>query len=130
MLIVRNIFLGLVVNMVLFHAVVPHKHHDQMQDGENIVVHENADTIIDFLALGFHLNPDRGHLENYYPSNAQPSEDRDTPFPFLTFIPENFFSTVSIQSQEFFPAETSELFNNSILSAYMLRGPPVQLLFS
>ena len=51
---IRNILFINVVVILLLHSLTPHRHYEEMTYVEHEKVHENANSIIDYLGLAFH----------------------------------------------------------------------------
>jgi hypothetical protein len=49
--------------------VTPHLHHGEMSGDHDYIDHQEADDLIDWLILSFHLDLGDGHLECYSQSN-------------------------------------------------------------
>lgn len=53
------------VSILLMHSFVPHHHHSELSFEQNQEEHQNADGIIDFLALAFHFDHQEGQMEEF-----------------------------------------------------------------
>ncbi len=51
--------------ILLFHNVIPHLHHEEMDVLCHEETHEEAETLLDWLLLSFHENLGHDHLECY-----------------------------------------------------------------
>ncbi|MFI0430132.1 hypothetical protein [Mariniflexile sp. HMF6888] len=60
----RNILFFNVVVIIVFHALIPHKHHGEMTEEEHNMTHKNATGIIDIIGLAFHQGSSN-NLDNY-----------------------------------------------------------------
>lgn len=45
--------------------MLPHAHHDELSDDDHELVHQSADSILDYIKLIFHTDMGEGHLENF-----------------------------------------------------------------
>lgn len=107
--------------ILLLHSFLPHSHHDELSDSEHTEVHEEAETILDFFRLAFHVNQGENHLENF--KNAQQYQAQ---FLLVASIIELEFGPVLIEE---FPKlnETAYLstFQTRFRHKYLsFRGPP------
>ena len=51
--------------VLLLHNVIPHLHHEEMNNLCHEEKHDEADTLLDWLLLSFHENLGQDHLECY-----------------------------------------------------------------
>lgn len=66
-------FMSLIVGGIIFlHAIVPHRHHEEMNWEEHAAIHANARGLVDYLNLTFHYGF-QDNLENYLATD-QPSD--------------------------------------------------------
>lgn len=66
----KNILLILAAIIVLFHNIMPHEHHSQMDDAEDSIEHKEANSLLDYLQLAFHFDTGVDHLENFKTASA------------------------------------------------------------
>lgn len=59
----RSILFSLATAVLMLHSFVPHDHHES--DLIYISDEEVPESILDFIALGFHISQADGHLEDY-----------------------------------------------------------------
>lgn len=52
---------GLVIGL---HTILPHEHHDELDHVEHENLHQEADSLLDYIKLIFHENIGEGHLEH------------------------------------------------------------------
>lgn len=57
-------FIYMAIAIAFLHTAIPHKHHSEMQKGEDTLMHENSSSLIDMLALMFHHDEGDQNLEN------------------------------------------------------------------
>jgi len=111
------------------HSVLPHQHHDDLNDSEHKEAHAEADDLIDYLKLVFHTDLGDGHMENFDQGKGY-DLDLDTSFdsnpdiaavacvqPFLNNI------SNSIHFQNTIPHDVPIL-RQYFLSNTNFRGPP------
>jgi hypothetical protein len=66
-------FMGLIAGGIIFlHAIVPHRHLEEMAWEEHAAIHANARSLVDYLNLTFH-HGFQDNLENYLVTD-QPSD--------------------------------------------------------
>jgi hypothetical protein len=115
--------------LVVAHALVPHEHMEKNQQHVHEQAHEEADSFLDFLALGFHHQQHEGQLE--YFTQGESTEITS----YKKLIPEFYslvYSSPRIVVIQFEPdnikAPTfSENSTSDYSSAYSRRGPPLLL---
>lgn len=67
---IGNILIGVAISILMLHAVLPHKHHKELDGVEHSVEHHQAKSLIDFINLAFHLSPSENHLEDFEKSKS------------------------------------------------------------
>ncbi len=67
MKLIRNLSILLAGTLLLLHGVLPHDHHEELEETIHVTQHESASGLLDFLALAFHLDQGEGHLDDYQP---------------------------------------------------------------
>ncbi|MEP1096306.1 MAG: hypothetical protein ABJG78_14415 [Cyclobacteriaceae bacterium] len=107
--------------ILLMHSFLPHSHHDELSDSEHIEVHEEAETILDFFRLAFHVNQGENHLENF--KNAQQYQAQ---FLLIASIIELEFGPVLIEEA---PKSNSTTYISNFQNRFRhkdlsFRGPP------
>ncbi|MEQ6168891.1 MULTISPECIES: hypothetical protein [unclassified Ekhidna] len=60
-----KIALFVAVSFLMLHTFMPHHHLDQISEEQHFTEHSEADSLIDFIRLAFHLNPGENHLEEF-----------------------------------------------------------------
>ncbi|WP_421765563.1 hypothetical protein [Ekhidna sp.] len=62
---ISKIALFVAVSFLMLHTFMPHHHSDQISEEQHFIEHSEADSLIDFIRLAFHLNPGENHLEEF-----------------------------------------------------------------
>lgn len=55
---------------MVMHTLVPHQHHDDLSYEDNLIEHNSATSILDYLELAFHADLGEGHLEHLDSANG------------------------------------------------------------
>lgn len=126
MSIFRNILLVKVGIVILLHALVPHGHHGEMIGGNEKQVHEDANSFIKVLSLGFH-NKLSNDFDNYKLSK-EVSLKKNSFFCIVPYINspssfENIEIHSKLENREWLIFQT-KLFNTFNSLSNRLRGPP------
>ncbi len=125
MYLARNILLIKAVVIILFHSLIPHRHHGEMTFEEHKITHEKATDIIDYLGLAFHEDSNN-KFENYNPVE-QNSLRKIDPNGFNFLISTSFAKDKSIFEGErpSFRTRSRKLFiDRTTILANGLRAPP------
>lgn len=61
----RFILIYLAASITFLHSLLPHQHHGEMVDAEHSEEHVQAEDLLDYLELIFHLDQGEGHLESF-----------------------------------------------------------------
>lgn len=117
--------LALAMLMVLAHAVVPHQHIKPNSTEEHLEAHQQANSLIDFLALGFHHEQYDGQQEIYLYGEAS-SFDADA-FDFVAHFALLHFEVLFIHEDTVTPQDFYAEFvsDSPYFDTSTLRGPPV-----
>ena len=119
-------FLITTVFIVLFHAVVPHIHHEQMVEGEDSNIHRISDNFVDFLLLGFHINPGNGHFEVFNKNNTNWAFGQKFPKAQYNGKADLFFNAARpLITKDFAQTNNRLSLIAGHLPANALRGPPI-----
>jgi hypothetical protein len=62
---IKTIFIILAGAILLLHTFLPHEHHDELKQNQNIEAHANANSLLDYIKLAFHVDLGEDHLEGY-----------------------------------------------------------------
>ncbi len=118
---IRKILFISVTLLILLHTLIPHRHHSEMSYTEDIIAHNKADDIFDFLSLAFHQD------SSVYIINSVSNE---------YFIEKNqldlfTFLNTPIFTRSYFYSKKTPIFHNSNLKKTTLtvalnglRAPP------
>ncbi|WP_456424421.1 hypothetical protein [Lutibacter sp.] len=60
---IKQLLFKSVFVIILLHALIPHRHYDEMSAKEHFALHQNNDNIIDLVKIFFHENNDES-LDN------------------------------------------------------------------
>jgi len=60
---IKQLLFKSVLVITLLHALIPHRHYDEMSEKEHFTLHQNNDNIIDLVKIFFHENNDES-LDN------------------------------------------------------------------
>jgi len=66
MLKIRHVFMILAMSLLIAHMVIPHVHHQQLYEGEEIGQPESAKSFLDYIKIALHTDLGSNHLEVYY----------------------------------------------------------------
>lgn len=107
--------------ILLMHSFLPHSHHDELSDTEHTEVHEEAESILDFFRLAFHVNQGENHLEDF-----KNSPQYQTQFLLVASIVDLEFGSVLIEE---FPKLNSTAYLSNFQTRFRykglnFRGPP------
>ena len=109
---------------VLVHALVPHHHHENISNYEDIQEHEAATSLLDLVALSYHSQPDHA-MEDYSPSAPQEMNIDGATVIFLTqFVQHHFIPIRHEVTPTNFEGPPQALLDGWHHS-HLLRGPPV-----
>ncbi|WP_457618800.1 hypothetical protein [Lutibacter sp.] len=77
---IKQILFKSVLVVILLHALIPHRHYDEMSEKEHFALHQNNDNIIDLVKIFFHENNDES-LDNllFAQFNIQKTTQSKTP---------------------------------------------------
>lgn len=120
-MILRHTVLFIATSLVLLHSIIPHSHHSELTEEENLKQHETASSIIDYLSLAFHLDHEDGQLEDFIPGN-----DVD-PVQLEPYILSNFSVgvTLEVTERELLLTSYDHFYHDrSSLTSSGLRAPP------
>ena len=120
---VRFIALFLATMVVILHSVVPHNHHCNLSPEEHAKEHQSADSLLDFIALGFHGDHGEGQWEDFSGGN-----EVQTPLSDAVFVA----GCIQVPSTDLVYTESIEAFfgvrpgilNRGLWDSDLLRGPP------
>lgn len=122
---IRNAALFVATALVLLHSIVPHVHHSDLTSSQDKHMHEEASSIMDFLALAFHLDHSDGNLENYVNSASSCDLELDQ---IILDLPSEIFnielSSIPIDSERSHFCFIYNERGHSCSSPPELRGPP------
>ncbi|MEP5612863.1 MAG: hypothetical protein ABJP45_11465 [Cyclobacteriaceae bacterium] len=107
--------------ILLMHSFLPHSHHDELSDTEHVEVHEEAESILDFFRLAFHVNQGENHLEDF-----KNSQQYQAQFLVVTSIIDLAFGPVLIEE---IPKSNSTTYLSNFQTRFKhkdlsFRGPP------
>ena len=125
--VLNNIFFNIVVVVILLHASIPHLHANEMTEQEHIAMHNNANTLIGLISLGFHESNDE-NLDNLvtaqYDTNTIELKSINHPH-FATITHLITFSHVGYNVSKSIVVRNVEISNSLfIVKPYEVRGPP------
>ena len=115
----------LAITVIIAHTVVPHTHHSKLADEEHIVQHQQAKTILDYVALGFHFEQQGGELEEF----VQDSNDNITFNNSAITLTATLYAVLTIEKQKkttSYIANNVPLRNKLFTDSFGLRGPPLK----
>ncbi len=118
------VFIWMALGVMQLHAIVPHHHHEELDEISHEELHENASTLAEVLALLFHVEMGNEEVDSVLPGS------QSIQAPTLHIEPNpplNFSRCVIIISSEpgnfgYLPARLS----GGYLTLSSLRGPPSQ----
>ncbi|MEQ9468133.1 MAG: hypothetical protein RLN88_12015 [Ekhidna sp.] len=55
----------LAVSLLMAHTLMPHKHHSNVNDEDHFIEHAQAESLLDYIRLAFHVSPGENHLEEF-----------------------------------------------------------------
>ncbi|MFT4739085.1 MAG: hypothetical protein ACI8QD_000453 [Cyclobacteriaceae bacterium] len=117
----RNISFILAGTILLMHSVLPHHHHGDLNENQNVNAHETASSLLDFVKLAFHVDLGQDHLESYNVAQYE-----QVSFDILSVAINDFLFEASITEISFpkrFPFQ--ENLHARFLSHHLsVRGPP------
>ncbi len=113
------------VTILMAHALTPHDHVTQVSK-TNVSQHEEANSLLDYLVIGFHHEQYDGQLETYLAGNFQDvSLDFQAVLPAVPSI--HFEYDIVLASQQKIPTKAQRFTSDSALNTHCLRGPPAIL---
>jgi hypothetical protein len=120
MFLVKKVLFIQIVGIILFHSLIPHRHHEEMTNVEHNIAHENANDLIDYLGLIFHEGPN-DTLKNYTISEISSQNNV------------NFPANMNFDNIEILPAKVCLYFGDQPQKLFSclktlsngLRAPPV-----
>ena len=123
MRIIRLILLSAATMIVLLHSMIAHSHHAEISENQHIEQHQKADTLFDFILLGFHVDHGDGHLEDMTPGDSLDISQDDFISCFALIA--THFHLVEFDVNQEYDIEKDWSLPNSIHSGPdQLRGPP------
>ena len=69
MLKVSHLFIILAITILVAHTVIPHVHHKQLSENEDLSEHNAANSFLDYVKLALHTDPGSDHLEDFFGSH-------------------------------------------------------------
>ncbi|MBR9920768.1 MAG: hypothetical protein GYB31_08005 [Bacteroidetes bacterium] len=113
--------------LLVLHNITPHFHHGELSEAMHEEDHKDADTLLDWIRLGFHNDLGEGHLEWFTQTDADLDGASDI-FAFFGLVPDPDFclsakapraqNLIDFYYQPLYPPESPD-------SGISLRGPPV-----
>lgn len=116
---ITSMYLATII--VLLHSFVPHHHHSELITEDHIEEHEEASSLVDFLALAFHFEQHDGQLEKYDSGTEFQLDDIEA---IQYFIPSHFEFTAPTQAKVILVTGNQSVPLSNIISCTELRGPP------
>ena len=112
--------------LVLAHALIPHEHYNS-NSAKDTEAHEEASSLLDYLALGFHHEMYDGQQETYLHGEFQ-EVDFDQ-VEFIAHFATLHFEVLFLDDTQatVLVADTSPLIQSYDPGIPVLRGPPVVL---
>ncbi|MEQ8711839.1 MAG: hypothetical protein RIC80_02420 [Cyclobacteriaceae bacterium] len=116
-----NILVMIAGVLLLFHSMLPHAHHSELNEEQHFQEHEMASSLFDYLQLAFHFDPGQNHLEDYQTAGFD-----------LTFIPQYLILVIESalvieqpedDNQNFLPYQP-DLRIRYLHRSLSFRGPP------
>lgn len=122
----RNILLFVAMTILMAHALVAHTHVPQSVTEEHAALHQQANSLLDYLELGFHHEAYDGAMEVYQSPNDVKPEIQAHQIAFILRVILNIPIEVSTTP---LPLTCEKSGTPSFLyaSALSRRGPPSQL---
>ena len=109
----------LAISILMMHSVLPHQHHNQIPDERHSIEHAEANSILDYILLAFHVNPGENHLEEFEKASSISLLFLAVEISECQFIEQ---PVVVIQSNR---VETDHILLQQFLSRQLsFRGPP------
>lgn len=123
--IVNKIFFNTAVIVILLHASIAHLHANEMTEKQHSAMHNNANTLIGIISLGFHESNDE-NLDNVVTVHYDTSEVKSiNPPQFATISHLRTFSHVEQSISKSIVVTNVEISNCLfIVKPYEVRGPP------
>ena len=123
--VLNKIFFNTAVIVILLHASIAHLHANEMTEKEHSAMHNNANTLIGIISLGFHESNDE-NLDNLVTVHYDTSEVKSINFPqFATISHLVTFSHVEQRVSKSIVVTNVEISNSLlIVKPYEVRGPP------
>lgn len=123
MKIVRFLALFLATTVVILHSIVPHNHHCNLSPEEHAKEHQSANSLLDFIALGFHADHGEGQWEDFSSSNEVRVQLMTASIvESLDISPSEFLAHT--ESTEFIFGFRPGVLNRGLWDSDVLRGPP------
>ena len=126
MRIFRSIFLLMIAVIVLAHTLVPHEHYDKSESEICITdVQDDENDILDWIALGLHVNQSKGHLEHFLKDKKIANFDIVAISYCINPI------SFNVQLKEIMPTNSTQITKNDHLltgqcrQSHGLRAPPL-----
>ncbi|MEQ9299522.1 MAG: hypothetical protein RIF33_13195 [Cyclobacteriaceae bacterium] len=118
---VGNILVVVAGALLLFHSLLPHAHHSELNEEQHFEEHEMASSLFDYLQLAFHFDPGQNHLEDYQTAGY----DLIIISPYLLLGVETTLTTIEPEddAQEFRPYHR-DLRIRYLHRSLSFRGPP------
>ena len=125
MKLVSKILSFLAISIIIAHAIIPHAHHSDVPEGEHAVVHQQAETIFDYVALAFHIEQQDGALEQFVQDNDNITFDNIS-IPHIAILYAVFAPSNKHQETTSHIVNNIPLRNNLFTDSFGLRGPPLK----
>ena len=112
---------------MFLHSIVPHEHHGELSEQEEVVLHSSNECFCDWLQLVFHDDLGTGHLENFVQGEEPNFVKVSKTIPVVAAIS---FDTNFLQSETDVTPIVKQSPNEFYRSLYSrhpdaLRGPPM-----
>lgn len=118
------IFIWMALGVMQLHAIVPHHHHEELDEIAHEELHENASTLAEVLALLFHVEMGNEEVDSVLPG----SQSIQTPTLHIEPTPPLDFSLLLFRISST-PSDFGYLCalpSGGYLTLSSLRGPPSQ----
>jgi len=119
---IKQILFKSVLVVILLHALIPHRHYDEMSEKEHFALHQNNDSIIDLVKIFFHENNDES-LDNLLFAQFNIKETTQSKIPILN---EKFKGGIGVENEHLQknlpPYNVCHI--NIFVTLNGLRGPP------
>lgn len=105
--------------ILMLHSLLPHDHHDELDDLQHYEQRASAESLVDYIKLAFHIDLGEDHLEDF-----QGSKQLDfsiTPIdPVNVILPKPEILMIRDQYHE----EGAVVISRASVAAIPFRGPP------